>query len=104
MVFWVFGYGSLVWNPGFEYDEKVIGYIKDYRRVFDLGKDLSVQVFYTLCVISLNHIPEHLIIIAYPCFIPSVSACIDHRGTPEHPARTCTLEQKEGAICVSRRS
>jgi cation transport regulator ChaC len=39
MVFWVFGYGSLVWNPGFEYDEKVIGFIKDYRRVFlfDLG-------------------------------------------------------------------
>lgn len=62
MVFWVFGYGSLVWNPGFEYDEKVVGFIKDYRRVFDL-------------------------------------ACIDHRGTPEHPARTCTLEEKEGAIC-----
>ncbi|GMN39868.1 hypothetical protein TIFTF001_009093 [Ficus carica] len=62
MVFWVFGYGSLVWNPGFEYDEKIIGFIKDYRRVFDL-------------------------------------ACIDHRGTPEHPARTCTLENKEGAIC-----
>ncbi|XP_076935850.1 gamma-glutamylcyclotransferase 2-1-like [Bidens hawaiensis] len=62
MVFWVFGYGSLVWNPGFEYDEKIIGYIKDYHRVFDL-------------------------------------ACIDHRGTPEHPARTCTLEYKEGAIC-----
>ncbi|GKU87546.1 hypothetical protein SLEP1_g1933 [Rubroshorea leprosula] len=62
MVFWVFGYGSLVWNPGFEYDEKIIGFIKDYRRVFDL-------------------------------------ACIDHRGTPENPARTCTLEQIEGAIC-----
>ncbi|KAE9603757.1 putative glutathione-specific gamma-glutamylcyclotransferase, gamma-glutamyl cyclotransferase [Lupinus albus] len=62
MVFWVFGYGSLVWNPGFEYDEKIIGFIKDYRRVFDL-------------------------------------ACIDHRGTPELPARTCTLEEKEGAIC-----
>ncbi|KAE9587018.1 putative glutathione-specific gamma-glutamylcyclotransferase, gamma-glutamyl cyclotransferase [Lupinus albus] len=62
MVFWVFGYGSLVWNPGFDYDEKIIGFIKDYRRVFDL-------------------------------------ACIDHRGTPEHPARTCTLEEKKGAIC-----
>lgn len=37
MVFWIFGYGSLVWNPGFEYDEKLIGYIKDYKRVFDLG-------------------------------------------------------------------
>ncbi|XP_057959738.1 gamma-glutamylcyclotransferase 2-1 [Malania oleifera] len=62
MVFWVFGYGSLVWNPGFQFDEKVIGFIKGYRRVFDL-------------------------------------ACIDHRGTPENPARTCTLEQDEGAIC-----
>lgn len=37
MVFWVFGYGSLVWNPGFEYDEKLVGFIKNYRRVFDLG-------------------------------------------------------------------
>ncbi|KAJ6836004.1 gamma-glutamylcyclotransferase 2-2-like [Iris pallida] len=62
MVLWVFGYGSLVWNPGFDFDEKILGFIKDYRRVFDL-------------------------------------ACIDHRGTPEHPARTCTLEAKEGAVC-----
>ncbi|KZV29459.1 cation transport regulator-like protein 2 [Dorcoceras hygrometricum] len=62
MVFWVFGYGSLVWNPGFEFDEKVIGFIKGYTRVFDL-------------------------------------ACIDHRGTPDHPARTCTLEENEGSIC-----
>ncbi|CAH8363167.1 unnamed protein product [Eruca vesicaria subsp. sativa] len=62
MVLWVFGYGSLIWNPGFDFDEKHIGYIKDYKRVFDLG-------------------------------------CIDHRGTPEHPARTCTLEQSTGAIC-----
>ncbi|XP_010454971.1 PREDICTED: gamma-glutamylcyclotransferase 2-1-like [Camelina sativa] len=62
MVLWVFGYGSLIWNPGFDFDEKLIGYIKDFKRVFDL-------------------------------------ACIDHRGTPEHPARTCTLEQSIGAIC-----
>lgn len=38
MVLWVFGYGSLVWNPGFDYDEKVIGFIKNYKRVFDLGR------------------------------------------------------------------
>lgn len=38
MVLWVFAYGSLVWNPGFEFDEKIIGFIKDYKRVFDLGK------------------------------------------------------------------
>ncbi|CAA0838297.1 ChaC-like family protein [Striga hermonthica] len=66
MVLWVFGYASLIWNPVFEFDEKVIGFIKDYRRVFDL-------------------------------------ACIDHRGTPEHPARTCTLEKIEGAICYLER-
>lgn len=34
MVLWVFGYGSLLWKAGFEYDEKRIGYIKDYHRVF----------------------------------------------------------------------
>lgn len=62
MVLWVFGYGSLVWNPGFQFDERIIGFVKDYRRAFDL-------------------------------------ACIDHRGTPESPARTLTLEAKEGAIC-----
>ncbi|XP_038983786.1 gamma-glutamylcyclotransferase 2-1-like [Phoenix dactylifera] len=62
MVLWVFGYGSLAWNPGFDFDEKMIGFIKDYRRVFDL-------------------------------------ACIDHRGTPENPARTCMLEARKGAVC-----
>lgn len=43
MVFWIFGYGSLMWNPGFEYDEKILGYIKAYKRVFDLGKALTLQ-------------------------------------------------------------
>ncbi|KAG1364183.1 Gamma-glutamylcyclotransferase 2-1 [Cocos nucifera] len=38
MVLWVFGYGSLVWNPGFDFDEKIVGFIKHYKRVFDLGK------------------------------------------------------------------
>ncbi|KAJ4817829.1 Gamma-glutamylcyclotransferase [Rhynchospora pubera] len=62
MVLWVFGYGSLVWNPGFDFDERIIGFIKDYKRVFDV-------------------------------------ACIDHRGTPENPARTLNLEAEKGAVC-----
>uniref|UniRef100_K3YVU4 Uncharacterized protein n=1 Tax=Setaria italica TaxID=4555 RepID=K3YVU4_SETIT len=62
MVLWVFGYGSLIWNPGFDFDDKILGFIKGYKRTFNL-------------------------------------ACIDHRGTPEHPARTCTLETDEEAIC-----
>jgi len=65
MVLWIFGYGSLIWNPGFRVDEKILGYIKDYRRVFYL-------------------------------------ACTDHCGTPQFPARTCTLEAQKGAICWGR--
>ena len=30
--FWVFGYGSLMWNPGFPYDERQQARISGYRR------------------------------------------------------------------------
>ncbi len=34
MAMWVFGYGSLLWNPGFEVAESVIGTLPDYARSF----------------------------------------------------------------------
>lgn len=61
MVLWIFGYGSLIWKAGFEYDRRVTGYVRDYRRVFHQGST-------------------------------------DHRGTPEQPGRTVTLEYCQNAI------
>ncbi|KAM4542823.1 glutathione-specific gamma-glutamylcyclotransferase 1-like [Odontesthes bonariensis] len=36
---WIFGYGSLVWKPGFSYKRSKIGYIKGYKRRFWHGDD-----------------------------------------------------------------
>ena len=34
MTMWVFGYGSLLWNPGFEIAEQVVGTLPNYARSF----------------------------------------------------------------------
>jgi len=35
--FWVFGYGSLMWNPGFPYHERSVAELRDHRRSFCLA-------------------------------------------------------------------
>jgi cation transport protein ChaC len=32
--FWVFGYGSLIWQPGFDFDDKRVAVLRGYRRAF----------------------------------------------------------------------
>lgn len=34
MTMWVFGYGSLLWNPGFDVSEQAVARLADYRRSF----------------------------------------------------------------------
>lgn len=34
---WVFGYGSLTWNPNFDFSSKEIGHIQGYDRRFWQG-------------------------------------------------------------------
>lgn len=36
MTMWVFGYGSLIWNPGFEVSEQVIATLDGYARTFSM--------------------------------------------------------------------
>ena len=34
--FWVFGYGSLMWDPGFVFAERHVGMLRGYHRSFCL--------------------------------------------------------------------
>ena len=37
--FWVFAYGSLIWNPDFDFDERRVALARGWRRAFCLGWD-----------------------------------------------------------------
>ena len=90
---WVFGYGSLIWKAGFNYDQRLVGFIKDYRRVFYQGPFLSL---------SLSHVyvnSSFLLIFGFVGYYYLGST--DHRGTVDYPGRTVTLEPAEGEVCVS---
>lgn len=94
MVMWVFGYGSLIWKAGFQYEQKVAGFIKGYRRVFYQGKHLSHSHSSLLLDRFLSNG-----IMPYGSWIGAGST--DHRGTPAFPGRTVTLEPAPGDLCVS---
>ncbi|MFU8803815.1 MAG: gamma-glutamylcyclotransferase [Bradymonadaceae bacterium] len=34
---WIFGYGSIIWKPGFEYVDRQVGFIRGWKRCFYQG-------------------------------------------------------------------
>lgn len=61
---WIFGYGSLCWHPGFEFDKSLTGYVRGFSRRFWQGntthrgteKKVSIHVFYfCACIPNVKH-------------------------------------------------
>lgn len=57
---WIFGYGSLCWHPGFEFNKSLIGYVRGFSRKFWQGntthrgteKQVSLYVCFALLCIN----------------------------------------------------
>ena len=77
---WVFGYGSLMWNPGFPYDERSLATLSGYARRF--------------CMLSIHHrgTPDHpgLVLALDP---DEVSECSGMAFAVPDEVRTETIRQ-----------
>jgi len=91
---WVFVYGSIIWKAGFNYDDRIVGFIKGYRCVFYQG--------FFLLLVNTNILEGVFVSEMYWwMFFVLVIGSTDHRGTTEYPGRTVTLEPADREVCVS---
>ncbi|KAF1885805.1 hypothetical protein Lal_00042674 [Lupinus albus] len=90
--------------------KKLVRIIIDRKRVILLHEKKLVEIQKELDELKLENetldlLRNYGVLGFWLCFIKDYRrvfdlACIDHGGTPEHLSRTCTLEEKEGAICI----
>ncbi len=77
MAMWVFGYGSLLWNPGFEVAERVVSTLPGYARSF--------------CMRSIHHrgtVKEPGLVLALDESVGSACEGMAMRVADGHEART----------------
>ncbi|NUH65763.1 gamma-glutamylcyclotransferase [Sulfitobacter sp. S0837] len=77
MAMWVFGYGSLLWNPGFEVAERVVSTLPGYARSF--------------CMRSIHHrgtVQEPGLVLALDESVGSACEGMAMRVAEGHEART----------------
>lgn len=82
---WVFGYGSLMWNPGFAHDMRAIARLAGYARTF--------------CMRSIHHrgTPEHPgLVLALDAVAGAACNGLVFRVAPGHEAQTLAdLRERE---------
>lgn len=65
---WIFGYGSLVWKPDFDYKRSKIGCIKGYKRRFWHGDDFyrgdKKRVRYVATLASKAYIYYYIVLLS----------------------------------------
>jgi cation transport protein ChaC len=98
---WVFGYGSLIWHPGFDFDEKLVAVLHGYRRAFCMTSIVYRGTPDTPgLVLALDEDPgAHCTGIAY--HVPAPSAAATHAYLRERELVSYAYDEAEVPLALA---